>query len=221
MDLDFTPFFKKYETIAASADEAFRRIKEAYPDEVVCKPKCTDCCYALFDLTLIEAFYLNYHFNRNFSGRSREEMLEKANAVDRKIYQLKRDAFKKTREGASEEKVVEEMAKQRIRCPLLNKSDLCDLYDYRPVACRIYGVPLAIAGSARTCGKTGFTHGEQYTTINMDALHDRLLGLSGEFVNAIGSKHVKMSDVLVPVSMALLTDYNEEYLGIAADPEES
>lgn len=221
MDLDFTPFFRKYEAIAASADEAFRRIKEAYPDEVVCEPGCTDCCYALFDLPLIEAVYLNHHFNSFFSGRDRENMLEKANDVDRKIYRLKREAYKRTQEGAGEEEVVEEMARQRIRCPLLNESDLCDLYKFRPVACRIYGAPLAIAGNARTCGRSGFKHGEQYTTINMDALHDQLIELSTEFVSEIGSTHAKMGDVLVPVSMALLTDYNEEYLGIRAGEDKN
>ncbi|MCF8111015.1 MAG: YkgJ family cysteine cluster protein [Desulfobacteraceae bacterium] len=213
---DFTPFFEKYETVAASADEAFRRIREAYPAEVVCEPGCIDCCYALFDLTLIEALYINYHFNRTFAGSAREELLEKANAADRKIYKLKRDAFRKSSEGVSDEAVVEEMAKERIRCPLLNDSDLCDLYEFRPVACRIYGAPLAIGGQGRTCGRTGFKPGVQYSTINMDVLHDQLLKLSADFVQSIGSRHVKMGDVLVPVSMALLTDYNEEYLGIAS-----
>ncbi|MFW6010948.1 MAG: YkgJ family cysteine cluster protein [Desulfosalsimonas sp.] len=213
---DFTPFFEKYEAIATSADEAFRRVREAYPEEVVCEPGCTDCCYALFDLTLIEALYLNYHFKTRFTESARQELLEKANAADRKIYKLKRDAFKKASEGVSEEAVVEEMAKEKIRCPLLNESDLCDLYEFRPVACRIYGAPLAIGGQGRTCGRTGFKPGVQYTTINMDVLHEHLLKLSADFVRAIGSKHVKMGDMLVPVSMVLLTDYNEEYLGIAS-----
>lgn len=216
---DFTPFFERYEAIAKSADEAFRRIREAYPEEVVCEPGCTDCCYALFDLTLIEALYLNYHFKSNFTGSERQDLLEKANAVDRKIYKLKRDAFKKTSEGVSEEAVVEEMAKEKIRCPLLNDSDLCDFYEFRPVACRVYGAPLAIGGRGRTCGRTGFKPGEQYTTINMDVLHEQLRKLSADFVQSIGSRHVKMSDMLVPVSMALLTDYNEEYLGITPDAD--
>ncbi|MGM0682031.1 MAG: YkgJ family cysteine cluster protein [Thermodesulfobacteriota bacterium] len=217
---DFMPFFEKYEAVAAGADEAFKRIRQSYSDEVVCEPGCTDCCYALFDFTLIEALYLNYHFNQKFTGTDRDYLLEKANAVDRKIYKLKRDAYKRTSGGASEEDVIEEMAKERIRCPLLNDSNLCDLYEYRPVACRVYGAPLGIGGRGRTCGKTGFQPGLQYTSINMDALHDHLMKLSAEFVQVIGSKHVKMSDMLVPVSMALLTDYNEEYLGVAGGDSE-
>ncbi|MCF8028966.1 MAG: YkgJ family cysteine cluster protein [Desulfobacteraceae bacterium] len=221
MDIDFATFFQKYEALAAQADQAFERIKQACPEEVVCTPKCTDCCYALFDLTLIEALYLNHKFNETFTGQAREEMLEKANQADRRIYKLKREAFHKTRQGHEEQEVVEGIARERIRCPLLNDDDLCDLYGSRPIACRIYGAPLAIAGQGRTCGRTGFKPGQQYATINMDAIHDQLLKLSADFVKSIGSRHVKMGDVLVPVSMALLTDYNEEYLGIGPAPDAS
>jgi Fe-S-cluster containining protein len=224
MDFDPTPFFSSYELLAKKADEAFERIKKAYPEEIVCKPGCTDCCFALFDLTLVEAMYINHHFNEKFFGELREEMIEKANQADRKIYKRKRDAFRKTEKGVDQTEVVEDMAKERIRCPLLNDSGLCDLYEFRPIACRIYGAPLAIGGQGRTCGLTGFRPGSQYTTINMDAIHDQLLKMSAEMVKAMESRHVKMGDVLVPVSMALLTDYDEEYLGISArsesDPEE-
>ncbi len=217
MDIDFTPYFEKYEAIANKADAAFQRIQETYPDSVLCEPKCTDCCYALFDLSLIEAMYLNYHFKNNFSGQAIEDMLEKANQADRKIYKLKKQAYKATKEGKDEGAVVEEMAKERVRCPLLNEDNLCDLYPYRPIACRVYGVPLSIGGQGRTCGHSGFTQGESYPTVNMDTIHDQLLALSAEFVRSIGSKHVKMGDVLVPVSMALLTTYDEQYLGISVD----
>lgn len=216
MEFDATSFFKSYESLAQKADEAFSRLKSSYPEEMVCKPGCTDCCFALFDLTLVEAMYINYRFNATFSEEAREPLLEKANQADRRIYKLKRQAFKKAENGVDQTQVVEDMAKERIRCPLLNDSNLCDLYEYRPIACRIYGAPLSIAGQGRTCGLTGFLPGSRYTTINMDALHDQLLKISTEMVKEMGSRHVKMGDVLVPVSMALITDYNDEYLGIAS-----
>ena len=221
MKFDPGEFFKTYEGLAQKADEAFLRIKQAYPSEVVCEPGCTDCCFALFDLTLIEAMYLNHQFNANFSGEERSKLLEKANQADRKIYKRKREAYRQTQKGEDETRIVEEMAKERIRCPLLNESDRCDLYPYRPIACRIYGAPLSIGGQGRTCGKTGFQAGQQYTTINMDAIHDQLMRISAEMVKEMGSRHVKMADVLVPVSMALITDYNDEYLGIASAEADS
>ena len=65
MKIDFTPFFRKYERLVAMADDAFERVRKEYPSCVKCKIACDDCCYALFDLSLIEAIYVNYHFHHN------------------------------------------------------------------------------------------------------------------------------------------------------------
>jgi hypothetical protein len=58
MDFDFTPYFKKYEALVSKSDEAFEHVRKAYAECVKCEEKCADCCYALFDLTLIEALYI-------------------------------------------------------------------------------------------------------------------------------------------------------------------
>ncbi len=215
--MDFTPFFERYEALAAKVDEAFKRVSDAHPDLVLCKAGCTDCCYALFDLTLVEALYLNSKFNQAFTGEDREAMIEKANKSDRQIYRLKKEAYKAAQEGQDETSVVEDMAKKRIRCPLLNDTDLCDLYAHRPLACRIYGVPLAIGGTGRTCGLSGFIKGNQYPTVNMDIIHNQLLAISTELVKQLNTKRPGLPEVLVPVSMAILTDYDDEYLGIPTD----
>lgn len=220
MNIDFEPFFRKYEAIAAKVDEAFQRISAIHPELVACRPGCTDCCNALFDLTLIEAFYLNHHFNSTFDGGRREALLENANTADRKIYKLKKAAYKAAQEGKREEAVVEDMARERIRCPLLNENKRCDLYPHRPLACRIYGVPLAIGGKGRTCGLSGFAPGKSYPTVNMDSVHTQLLVLSSELVQAVGSKYAGLSEVLVPVSMALLTTYDEAFLGLPQEKAE-
>lgn len=217
MDIDLTPFFKQYEAIAARVDAAFQRVADAHPDLVVCKTGCTDCCHALFDLPLIEALYLNRKFTEAFSGAQREELLEKANQADRKIYKLKKAAFKATQEGKAEQAVLDDMARERVRCPLLNENSCCDLYEYRPLACRIDGVPLAIGGAGRTCGLSGFAPGQSYPTVNLDAIHDQLMVLSSELVRTIESKYAKLSEVLVPVSMALLTTYDAAYLGVVEE----
>lgn len=220
MNVDFTPFFKRYEALAEKADKAFSQVKEKYPEEVRCEPGCADCCYAMFDLTLIEALYINHHFNSELSGEKRRALLEKADAADRKAYKIKKAAYKSAQEGRSQEKVLEEVGQEKIRCPLLNEENFCDLYSYRPIACRVYGIPLAIGGKGHTCGHSGFEPGKNYPTFNMDVAHDQLLALSAEFVQAIGSRHVKMGDVLVPLSMALLTEYDASYLGIDSPSEE-
>jgi len=106
------------------------------------------------------------------------------------------------------------MAEERVRCPLLNDDDMCDLYEYRPITCRLYGIPISIGGASHTCGLSAFAEGKQYPTVNLEKIQNKLYEISVELVKEIKSRHVKLADVIVPLSMALLTIYDEEYLGI-------
>lgn len=217
MEVNFTPFFEKYEALVEKVERVFEQMKNKFPAEVQCKPGCSDCCNALFDLTLIEALYINFHFNQQFKNKQRDLLIEKANTADRQTYKIKRAAYKLTQEDSDDEKAIKEVSLKRIRCPLLNDQDLCDLYDFRPIACRVYGIPQAIGGKGRVCGFSGFNPGESYPTFNHDIVHDQLMTISAEFIQAICSKHFKMADMLVPVSMALITNYDEAYLGIGSE----
>ena len=220
MDLDLTPYFKKYEALVERADDAFERVREAYADCVKCKEKCADCCYALFDLTLIEALYINYKFKEKFKGTAKSELLEKANRADRRIHKLKRKAYEDFQAGKTEAEILAEMALERVRCPLLNEEELCELHDNRPITCRFYGVPTAIGGQGHTCGLSGFKQGQQYPTVNLDAVHNKLQQISAELLRDIQSRNIRLVDMLVPLSMALVSDYDDAYLGIAEDKAE-
>jgi len=155
-----------------------------------------------------------FHVKQSIFSQYNEAILEKANQADRQIYRLKKAAFKAVQDGSDESQVIENMARERIRCPFLTEQNRCCFYSYRPIACRIYGAPLAIGGKGRTCGLAGFEPGKAYPTINMDTIHNQLVRISEELVQAIESKHIGLFDILVPLSMALLTEFNDEYLGV-------
>ena len=214
MDIDFTPFFKQYEEVLAMADKVFERVKNENSECVKCKTKCSDCCNALFDLYLIEALYINDKFNKKFKGGERERLIESSNIADRTIYKLKRKAYKDLESGKDENELLSKMAEERVRCPLLNDDGMCDLYEYRPITCRLYGIPISIGGVSHTCGLSAFAEGRQYPTVNLEKIHNKLYEISAELVKEIKSRHVKLADVIVPLSMALLTIYDEGYLGI-------
>jgi Fe-S-cluster containining protein len=220
MEIDLNPYFKKYEDLVATADEAFERVKKAHTDCVKCGEQCADCCFALFDLTLIEALYIHHKFTEKYGGSARVELIEKANRADRRIYKLKRKAFKEFQSGKDEGEILAEMAFERVRCPLLNEKDLCDLYDNRPLTCRFYGIPTAIGGAGHTCGKSDFKQGEQYPTVNLDNVYNQLQQISAELLRDIKSKNVKLADLLVPLSSAMVMDFDEVFLGVADEPEE-
>jgi len=220
MSVDLTSYFDKYEALVIQADGAFDRVKTAYADCVECEEKCADCCHALFDLTLIEALYIHHKFNDKYQGSEKAELLEKSNRVDRRIYKIKRKAYKELQAGKNEGEILAAMALERVRCPLLNEKDLCDLYDYRPITCRFYGIPTAIGGAGHTCGKSGFKQGEKYPTINLDSVHNRLQQISTELLRDIQSKNIKLADLLVPLSSAVIMDFDDVFLGIAEEPVE-
>lgn len=221
MDIDLKPFLERYEKISAQADAAFKHVSETHSELVRCKKGCSDCCYALFDLTLIEALYINYHFNEKVSGDEKVRLIEEANRIDRATYRIKRKAFKDVEGGKKNEvEVLMELAKERMRCPLLNKDDLCILYDNRPITCRVYGIPTSSAGMGHTCGLSGFSEGEKYPTVNLDAVQKQLVQISADFLKEIKSKNIKMVDMLIPLSMAIITEFDEVFLGLKDDPED-
>jgi Fe-S-cluster containining protein len=218
MALDLSPFFERYENIVRQVDNVFSKIQEQYPEQVRCGRGCSDCCYALFDLTLVEALYVNHHFNQRFSGMERSAVLDRADEADREIHRLKRRAFRASQDGRPTAEILEEMGKARVRCPLLGEDDLCVLYEHRPLTCRLYGVPLNINGAPHSCGRSGFEQGQSYPTVYVEKLQDSLMNLSQELATSIRSRFKELGTVLVPPSMALLTEYDDEYLGITDQP---
>jgi Fe-S-cluster containining protein len=217
MDFDYTPYFKQYEELVTLADQVFERMVREFPDAVTCKAGCADCCHALFDVTLIEAIYINHRFNARYSGPGRESLLERANRADRAVAKIKRRAMQQLREGTDEATILHELARVQVRCPLLNTEDRCDLYAHRPLTCRFYGIPTSINGEGHTCGLSGFEPGQAYPTVNMDRLFEQLQRISAEMLRDMRSRYIKLADMLVPLSMALLTLYDDEYLGMEAD----
>jgi Fe-S-cluster containining protein len=214
MALDFTEYFKKYEAIVAEVDAVFKKFETEMPDLVKCGKGCSDCCYALFDVTLVEAMYINAKFNEKFSGLERSAILDRADKADRAIHKLKRKVYKASQEGRPVNDILLEVAKARVRCPMLGEDDLCSIYENRPITCRLYGVPTSIGGEAHTCNKAGFKGGEKYPTVNMDIILDRLLAIGKELQTGIGSRFRELGEMLLPVSMAIVTEYDEQYLGV-------
>lgn len=214
MALDLKKYFVKYEALVEMVDGVFDRIKNEYPKEVFCRKKCSDCCYALFDLTLIEALYLNEKFNQLFSGKQRNDLIEIADKTDRVLTKMKRQAYKEVKDGKDQLEVVGKMSQERVRCPLLGENDLCVMYEYRPITCRVYGIPTATAGQSHICGRTNFKQGEQYPTLNMDRVYGQLQLISIELIQDIKSENIKMHELLIPVSMAMITHFDETYLGV-------
>jgi Fe-S-cluster containining protein len=210
--LDFSQTFKKYEALVGEVDKIFKSMQEAHGDCVRCEVRCSDCCHAVFDVTLVEAVYINHYLNTSLSRKQQHPIIKRAETADRKYYQVKQKLQKMyVGEGKSPEEVLLQLANERVRCPLLNDDEECDMYEKRPITCRVYGIPTSIGGKPHTCEKSAFQEGTAYPTVNLDKMNDRLFALSKELLEEIGSKNVKIHMSLVPPSAALMTTYDEDY----------
>lgn len=213
--------FQEYTQLVSQADELFSRVKQQFPTEVACTTGCSSCCYAAFDLSLVEAMALNRAFNKEFDfGIRRSAVLQAAEDADRRLTRLKKHYFQQARGGMSDEEIMAEAAKERVRCPLLGLDNTCLLYEHRPITCRLYGIPTSIHGKAHVCGECHFQKGHAYPTVALDRIQDRLADMSRRIGAAAGSRFRELHMVYVPVSMAIITKYNDDYLGIGKTSKE-
>lgn len=214
MPPDLSHIFASYEVLRAEADALFARVNSLCPGCVACRKGCADCCHALFDLSLVEAMYISRQFKKSYPHSLRRSLiLEKASETDRKLTRAKRELFQAEKGGASTDEVMERAAAMRMPCPLLNESDECLLYEHRPITCRLYGIPLDIGGKGHVCGLCNFDRGQNYPTVQLGKIQGRLEELSREIEQTVKSRF-DLAEVYVPLSMALLTRYDDAYLGI-------
>lgn len=218
---ELSSIFSKYEALRSEVDKVFELVSRREPDCVTCKEGCSDCCHAVFDLSLVEAMYINEAFASSIGhGPLRSAVLTMAGETDRKLTRFKREMFRAEKDGESPESIMQKAAQFRLRCPLLNDENRCLLYDARPITCRLYGIPTSIGGHGHVCGFSGFEKDKSYQSVQLDKIQSRLEQLSQEIGLAMQSRFKELHTVYVPLSMALLTKYDDAYLGIGQVREE-
>ena len=134
---------------------------------------------------------------------------------------MKRDLFHEEKKGIDTMTIMNDAATMRMRCPLLGDDGLCELYDARPITCRLYGIPTVIGNQGHVCGFSGFKEGMKYPTVKLDKIQKALQDMSLAIERGVQSRFDKLHEVYMPLSMALLTNFDESFLGIGpAKPED-
>lgn len=133
----------QYGALLAEVDAWFQSCLEQYPEQIACRNGCSECCRGLFDITLLDAFYLKRGFDilpdhlktgvvRTASRRL--ELLSKVNSAFVEPWLLN---------GIPEDDWDELMPEEdETPCLLLSESGGCLVYDHRPMTCRLNGIPL-------------------------------------------------------------------------------
>ncbi|MBW1667233.1 MAG: YkgJ family cysteine cluster protein [Deltaproteobacteria bacterium] len=200
-----TQFFRSYEFLVDRADAFFAKMEKGYGSCINCKRHCSDCCQAVFGLFLIESAYIKSRFDQ-LDPDTRKQAILRCNEADRG---LKRLETKLEINNGDPEAQSSIMAKERIRCPLLDDNEDCILYTNRPITCRVYGAPTRIHGKVRACSRSGFKAGERYPVFDLDGTYRELYLLSREFLSTAGDADPEKASLLISVSKAIRTPLEE------------
>jgi len=137
-------------------DAAFAEAARRSGDWLVCRPGCTQCCHGAFTINVLDALRL----------RSGMQTLRATQSALAEVIELRACAWLDEHLpsfpgdpatgliGTSEEdqESFEDFANQ-APCPALDPSTgLCDVYEWRPMTCRVFGPPVRMgAGDALGC----------------------------------------------------------------------
>lgn len=205
--MKLTPFFHNYELLVDKSERAFLDVQEKHGECVKCELHCSDCCNAVFGVFLVEALYIREHFEQ-VNENHKQEIIKRAEKADRDIEDLQRklETFKDDPEMQSYT-----IARERVRCPMLDDRDECVLYHRRPITCRVYGIPTRIHGKTRACGKAEFKNGETYPILDLDAIYRNLYILSKEILEEakVESMDEDKASLLISISKVVQTPLDD------------
>ena len=132
-----------YGALLGEVDGWFARCLELYPEAIACRSGCSACCRGLFDITLLDALYLRRGFDLlpdplkyNISRLAirRLEGLTLVNPAFVEPWLLN---------GIPEAEWDALMPEEDdTPCLLLSEAGGCLVYEYRPMTCRLNGIPL-------------------------------------------------------------------------------
>lgn len=133
----------RYGALLGEVDAWFQRCLEQHPELIECRNGCSECCRGLFDITLLDAFYLRRGFDRLSEplkttivkvASGRLELLSRVNPAFVEPWLLN---------GIPEDDWDALMPEEdEAPCLLLSESGGCLIYEYRPMTCRLNGIPL-------------------------------------------------------------------------------
>ena len=139
--VDLSTYFLEYEALVNKINEDIEALNNSYPQVSSCGAENDDCCYRYVDLDLMEAIYLSNAMNRLLGSDFRKHIIHKAAEIGRRIRQMTaRQHPNDNGIKAGKEALAEAYDGERILCALNNRHR-CSLYNYRPISCRLHGLP--------------------------------------------------------------------------------
>ncbi|MDD2853100.1 MAG: YkgJ family cysteine cluster protein [Desulfuromonadaceae bacterium] len=214
----------RYGALLREVDAWFQQCQERHPEQIACHNGCSSCCRGLFDITLLDAYYLRYGFN----ALPIDQKIDIRQAASQLLALLSRvnTMFVKPwlLNSIPEEQWDALMPEEdETPCLLLSKDGRCLVYEYRPMTCRLNGIPLIdISGEEffdEWC-TLNFTGADPREFMDLrfpfTELFTRELLFFQEFTCLLGGKERNEVDLFIPA--AIVMDEVEIVLALAQIP---
>jgi Fe-S-cluster containining protein len=202
--------FRRYECLAREADQAFENMRSRYGALMKCRHGCSDCCHAVFGLFPIEAAYIQESFKR-FGRKERRLALIRAAKSARDLERAMDGIEIEEGDPGSPNRAL---ATKRVRCPLLDDHQTCIAYPFRPITCRIYGIPTLIRKQIRACPKNLFRPGQSYPAFDLDGAQTEMYHMSIELLSGRHGSPPNGASFLVSVAKAITTPWGDLVKGL-------
>lgn len=131
--LDVSPLLHEYVQTITGFDARFGPDN----DRDCCGRGDAACCQHPFDLLLIESMHLSQAINRSLKQEQRQEVIERAFALARRLKELHH-----RQPGLSAEDVAARFPGESLQCPLLEAGH-CLVFAERPARCRYWDAAVA------------------------------------------------------------------------------
>jgi Fe-S-cluster containining protein len=117
---------------------------------IACRPGCTQCCVGAFAINALDASRLREglsELRRSDPGRASAVLRRAQSYLDRVRGDFPGNAETGVLDSEPESQLrFEDFANDEV-CPALDpESGTCDLYDFRPMTCRVFGPPVKNEG---------------------------------------------------------------------------
>ena len=206
-------FLADYRLLLSEVDAWFTRcLAAAAPGTLACRQGCGACCRGLFDITLLDAFLLKEGF-KQLPAATREQVLARCRPRLAELLQrwpqLQPPWLLNTLPDDSWTEMPEA---DETRCPLLGDDDLCLVYPFRPMTCRLHGLPnIDLSGEDFSTDLCTLHPGDPHTLPaailrwQFREVFTREIELFRAFTRELtGTAHAEL-DTFIP--LALLADY--------------
>lgn len=200
-----------YGSLLLEVDQWFESCLIHHPEAIKCHHGCSECCRGLFDITLLDALYLKKGFDLLPVSVQQPVQIKAAGRLDSLTGQWPDFIRPWTLNHIPEDRWDLMMPEDdEIPCPLLSDRGACLVYAYRPMTCRLNGIPMIdISGEGlfdEWCS-LNFTASDPIGLVDIrhpfNDLFTQELLLFRELMRRIFGKAVNELDTLIPAAVFL------------------